>query len=121
MVVQVHGWHPRTRFDGVRISNPAPEVLRCVWNDTGGNRVAAHEMRQIRTESPVRGRACDRVAVYAGRHLEDAPAAGDCVIDLCGPALPGDPAIECGARVDVHAKQHLGVLRATILRTLAQV
>src|SRR6266576_4579586 len=73
------------------------------------------------TEAAVRIGAADGVTVHAGRRLEDLPAASDGGIRARRSALRFDPAVEVLARVDVHAQQHLGVLRAAILGALAEV
>ena len=40
--------------------NPEPQIFRRVWRRAGGDRLAAHQVRQVRAESAVRHRARDR-------------------------------------------------------------
>ena len=77
-------------------------------------------MRQVRAEASVSDRAGNRVAVYASRGFEDAPASGYIRVEHCRLLLGVDPRGKPLRTVNVNPQQHLGVLRAAILRALAK-
>src|SRR6266404_2377211 len=78
-------------------------------------------MCQIRTEPAGCHRAADSVAIYARRCLEDTSACDLLRILIRNPLLLSDPGLEIFGSVYRHAEEHLRVLRAAILRALAEI
>src|SRR5271155_4284782 len=78
-------------------------------------------MSEIRAESPVRHGARDGMTVHASRGLKNSAAF------LCSAGSHGGlffllyPVVKLFARIDVHAQEHLGVLRAAVLGALAEI
>src|SRR5258708_39303207 len=78
-------------------------------------------MRQIRAEPAGCRRAADSVAIYARGCLEDASACYLLRILIRNPLLLSDPGLETFGSVYRHAEKHFRVLRAAILRALAEI
>src|SRR5712671_2756334 len=78
-------------------------------------------MRQIRTEPAGCHRAADGVAIYACGCLEDASACDLLRILIRSPLLVSDPGFKNFGGVYRDAEEHLRVLRAAILRALAEI
>ena len=97
------------RFSGV--------FERCAGRD----RVSAHQVREVGTESPVGHCARHGVAVDAGGRLEYALSLGNSATCSRRLALLLNPSVEFILRLDINTQQHLGVLCPAILRTLAEV
>src|SRR5580658_1485396 len=74
--VQTHGRHLAAWLNDGGIVNPRDQVSERIARRSGGYRLPAHEMRKIRTVGALRSRACNSVAVDAGRLLEDALSRG---------------------------------------------
>src|ERR1700676_1596863 len=121
LTAQTHGRHFAPRFDDSRIVNPRHQAFERVTRRAGGYRLPAHEMREIRTVSAICSRACNCVAVDAGRLLEDPLSWGGRLSDVRWLALLLNPAVEIFPRVNVHAQKHLGMLGPAVLRALPQV
>ena len=100
---QSHGRHLAPGFDGSRIVNPRQQVSQRIARRAGGDRLPAHEMGKIGTVDAIGSRACNGVAVDAGRLLEDPLSWGRRLSDVRRLALLLNPAIEIFPRVDVHA------------------
>ena len=54
--------------------NPQFELFRSVRSGSGSDRVSAHQMSKVRTESPVRHCSRDGVAIHAGRGFKNLSA-----------------------------------------------
>src|SRR5712675_280170 len=78
-------------------------------------------MRQIRTEPAGCHRAAHRVAIYARGCLEDASACDLLRILIRNPLLLSDPGLKIFGSVYRHAEKHCRMLRAAILRALAEI
>jgi hypothetical protein len=97
--------------------HPALRVVGRVVDHAGANGGAAAEMRQVRADPPLRGRALDRVAVHARIAFEDLLALARQVGRRgCGRLLLlAHPGVELVARFGHHADTHPGVLGAAVL------
>src|SRR5262245_12752037 len=68
-VAQLHGRHLRSGFDRVGVAKPQPELLRRVRRRSRRDRVATHQVGQIRAEAAVGAGSGDGVTVHAGGRL----------------------------------------------------
>src|SRR6201987_3446295 len=105
----------------VVITNPQLKISRSIISTPRRNRVSAHQVREVRAESPVGHCARDRVAVDAGGRLEYPLSLRNSLTYRRRLALLLNPLVKFIPRLDIHAQQHLGVLGPAILRTLAEV
>lgn len=70
LIGQVHGRHPWAWFDRIGILNPQAKICRRVGRRSRRDRVAAHEVPQIRPKASVRHGPLDRVTVNTCGALE---------------------------------------------------
>ena len=77
-------------------------------------------MRQVRAEASISDGAPNRVAVYASCCFENASAGGYILVEHCRLLLGADPGGKLFGVVNANPQQHLRVLRAAILRALAE-
>src|SRR5580692_3191791 len=117
--VQIHGGHERAWFDGIGIVNPHSKILGVVCRSAGGDGVAAHQMSQIRTEASVRYRSRNGMAIDASRCFKNPATFLRTLTHLCRFRLLLNPLFELIWRVNVNTEEHLGMLGAAILGTLA--
>src|SRR6266852_3212754 len=103
MLVEPHRRHERSRFEPAWILNPQAKILVVVLGDAGCDRVTAHQMGEIRTESSLCWRAGYCVAIHAGGSLKNALALGRGITRLRGLALVLNPVVELCARLNVDA------------------
>jgi len=82
--------------------------------------VAAHQVRQIRTEAPRSVRACDCMAVHARGRFEDALSGDFLLVRIRGLLLCADPCFEGFGTFDRNPQQHFRVLRAAVLSALPE-
>src|SRR5271154_4040680 len=92
-----------------------------VGRNTRSDGLTAHEVRQVGPEAPVGHRPGNSVAIDACGLLEYATSRVHSIRIRGRQFLSRDPRLELCRRVDVYAQQHLGVLRAAILRALTEV
>ena len=95
-------------------------LSRRVLRRTGRDRPTAHQVRQIRTEASVGGRAADRVTIDAGGRFEHSPAGQHLVVLRRGLLLRANPRVKVLGTVHDDAQEHLGVLRPAVLRALTE-
>src|SRR5271168_5584230 len=119
-VAELHGGHKRAGLDGVRLLNPQAQICRSIVRGAGSDGVAAHKMRQVRAEAPIARSAPDSVAIDARGRFEDVASDSYLRILAASLLLRADPGRKNLRAIHVNAKQHLGVLRAAILRALAE-
>src|ERR1700678_4705186 len=98
---QTHRRHLAAGFEHIRFVNPRDEASDRVFHRARGYCLPAHQMGEIGTEGSMGSRARNRVAVHAGRRLEETLPRGDLAADVRGLALLSNPAIEILSRVDV--------------------
>src|SRR6202046_2976776 len=78
-------------------------------------------MSQVGPELAGSAGSADRVTVDASGGFKRAPALDRTLTRDCRTLLLLDPTVELLARLHVNTQQHLGMLHAAILRTLAEV
>src|SRR5580698_10943066 len=117
---QAHGRHLASGLGQLRVVNPGNQVSQRVLGCAGRDGVTAHEVRQIRTESPIGCGTSHGMAIDTGGPLEDLLSFRYRAAHSRGLALLLNPAVEILPRVDVNAQKHQGMLRSTILRTLPE-
>ena len=120
-LVQIHGRHKGAGLDGIGIVNPELEIFVGVVGGTGGDGFAAHEVSEIRAEAAIGDGAGDRMAIDASSFFEDVATGSDGTGRIGNLFLGGNPFAETFWRINVDAKEHLGVLSAAVLGTLADV
>src|SRR5579859_5554748 len=121
MLVELHRRHERPRLEPAWILNPQAKIFVVVLCYAGCDRVTAHQMGEIRTESSLCWSAGYCVAIHAGSSFKNALPLGGGIIRLRGLALLPDPAVELSLRLNVHPQKHLGMLNAAVLRALSQI
>src|SRR5580698_3536443 len=117
---QAHGRHFGSWFQNVRIVNPGDEVAYRVLRRAGGDGLTAHQMGEIRTESPIRHSTRYGVAVDTCRLFENLLPLRDGRAGVRRLALLLNPTVEVLAGIDIHAQKHQRVLRSAVLRALSQ-
>src|SRR6202034_1523363 len=103
------------------MADPEPKILRGIRGRAGRDGVPAHQVREVRTESAAGHRARHAVAVDAGGGLEYPLSLRNRVMRQRRLALLLNPPVKLLLRLDINPQQHFGVLRAAVLRTLAEV
>src|SRR5258708_5065585 len=63
VLIQSHRRHERAGLHRVGISHPSPQVVVSVYGDTRSDRVATHQVREVRTEAAFR--SCTRYNMAA--------------------------------------------------------
>src|SRR5690606_5191916 len=103
--------------------NPGLQVRRVVAKRTAGDELAARHVRQVRPETAASVGAPNGVAERTGCGHEDFPALTGCVGRRLRSrlALPCEPGCVLLLGKRDHAKAHLCVLNAAVLRALALV
>src|SRR5262245_65435970 len=74
-VFQAERRHEAARLDLPRVGHPAAEVLWGVLDNAGGQRLAAHQVRQVRRVAAPRGSAAYPMTVDARLAQEGGPPA----------------------------------------------
>jgi hypothetical protein len=102
MFVEPHRRHERSRLEPTWVLNPQANILVVVPGYAGCDRVAAHQVGEVRTESPLCWRAGYCVAVYAGSSFKNTLPLIRGITRLRGLALLLNPVVELFARLNVN-------------------
>src|SRR5262245_10925903 len=117
-VAELHRRHERAGLHLIGGGDPGVQRLGRHPGGAGHERVAAHQVGEIRAEPAGRDRAPHGVAVDAGRGLEHAPAGDGRRVGDRRLLLRRHPAVELRPRVDVDPEQHVRVLCTAVLGAL---
>lgn len=119
--VQIHGRHKGAGLDGIGTVNPELEIFVCVRSCARGDGFTTHEVSEIRAEAAIGDCPGDRMAIDASSFFEDVATGSDGTGWIGNLFLGGNPFAETLWRINVDAKEHLGVLSAAVLGTLTDV
>src|SRR5262249_14836830 len=100
--------------------NPKAEFFRSILSRTGGDGLAAHQVREVRTETSVRNRAADRMTVDASSGLKNTSSLTYLAVLNRWLLLRADPGSKIFAVIHRYTQKHLGVLSPAILGALTQ-
>src|SRR5260221_8787568 len=103
MLVEPHRRHERSRLEPAWILNPKAKIFVIVLCYAGCDRVAAHQVSEVRTESSQCWRTGYCVAIHASSSFKNALPLGRGITRLRGLALLLNPVVEVGARLNVYA------------------
>src|SRR5262249_32729999 len=104
-----------------RVLDPEAQIFWCVPGCAGRDRVTTHHVREIGTKAASAVRALDCVAIHASGRLENASPRGFAVALCARKLLRAYPFVKIGLSLHGRLQKHLRMLRAAILRALAEI